>query len=60
MSQAWSMDKKSLEAMINAVPKKPRQPVGHESRCPCYKCEEWANNLIDWEQEKLFSEGSRW
>jgi len=27
----------------------PQQPEGHESRCLCMKCEDWANNLLDWE-----------
>jgi hypothetical protein len=60
MSQAWSMDKKALQSMINAVPKKPQQPADHESRCPCYECEQWASDLIDWEQDILQSGGNPW
>jgi hypothetical protein len=30
---------------------KPEQPKGHDNKCPCFYCEEWANELLDWEME---------
>lgn len=34
-------------------PQKPSQPEGHDSKCPCAKCENWAEALLDWEQEMV-------
>ena len=28
----------------------PKQPEGHESKCPCCDCDDWAYKLIDWER----------
>ena len=50
---SWSMDKATLERLIASVPKKPIQPKGHESKCPCGRCEAWANEFIDWQHEML-------
>jgi len=47
------MDKATLERLIASAPKKPKQPVGHESKCPCGRCEAWANEFIDWQHEML-------
>lgn len=46
-------DKMAFQSMINSLPKKPKQPVGHESKCPCSNCEHWANDLIDWQHWML-------
>lgn len=49
------MDKATLEGLIASVPKKPKQPEGHESKCPCQSCEVWANELISWQHWMLES-----
>lgn len=48
-----SMSKATLERLIASAPKKPIQPEGHESKCPCGRCEAWANEFIDWQHEML-------
>lgn len=40
--------------------KKPTQPEGHESKCPCYECEQWAEAHLDWEQAELVAGRNPW
>lgn len=47
------MDKATLDYLVASVPKKPIQPEGHESKCPCGLCEAWANEFLDWQHEML-------
>lgn len=39
---------------------RPQQPDGHEAKCPCYKCDEWAYDLIHWEQEEVDAGRDPW
>lgn len=47
------MDKATLEKLIASTPKKPKQPAGHESKCPCGQCEAWAIEHLNWQHEML-------
>lgn len=39
---------------------KPQQPEGHESKCPCLECEDWAWALLWWEQEEKDAGRNPW
>lgn len=39
---------------------KPLQPEGHESKCPCFACDEWAYDLIFWEEEEVQAGRNPW
>lgn len=39
---------------------RPLQPEDHESKCPCYECEDWAIALLDWEQAEVRAGRDPW
>jgi len=53
-------DKKQFQSMINSLPQKPKQPFGHESKCLCMQCENWAIDHLNWQQEMLESGHNPW
>jgi hypothetical protein len=39
---------------------RPEQPEGHESKCPCLACEDWAWQLLYWEQQQKLKGVDPW
>jgi hypothetical protein len=39
---------------------RPLQPEDHESKCPCYQCENWAIALLDWEDAEVRAGRDPW
>lgn len=49
-----------VEVTTERTYERPTQPYEHESKCPCYECEEWAIALLDWEQAEVKAGRNPW